>query len=171
MIKKTLYFGNPFYLSCQNDQMQVQVPHAKGIDKLLNNTIPVEDIGIVVLDNRQITITHHLISKLLENNAAVITCNENHLPSESKAERKIYSKFRKELMSDGFAMFQFSIYMRHCPSRENADVHINRVKKKLPEKGHIGIMCITDKQFGMMEIFYGRKVAEKETPMQQLELF
>jgi CRISPR-associated protein Cas1 len=81
MIKKTLYFGNPFYLSYQNDQMQVQVPHAKGIDKLLNNTIPVEDIGIVVLDNRQITISHHLISKLLENNAAVITCNENHLPT------------------------------------------------------------------------------------------
>lgn len=93
------------------------------------------------------------------------------LPTESKAERKIYSKFRKELLGDGFAMFQFSIYMRHCPSRENADVHIKRVKNKLPEKGHVGIMCITDKQFGMMEIFYGKKEAEKESPLQQLELF
>ncbi len=93
------------------------------------------------------------------------------LPTETKTERKIYARFRKDLMGDGFTMFQFSIYMRHCPSRENAEVHIKRVKKLLPEKGHVGIMCITDKQFGMMEIFYGRKVAEKETPLQQLELF
>jgi CRISPR-associated protein Cas2 len=93
------------------------------------------------------------------------------LPTETKTERKIYARFRKDLMGDGFTMFQFSIYMRHCPSRENAEVHIRRVKNLLPEKGHVGIMCITDKQFGMMEIFYGRKVAEKETPLQQLELF
>lgn len=93
------------------------------------------------------------------------------LPTETKTERKIYARFRKDLMGDGFTMFQFSIYLRHCPSRENADVHIKRVKKLLPEKGHVGIMCITDKQFGMMEIFYGKKLAEPETPMQQLMLF
>ena len=93
------------------------------------------------------------------------------LPTESATERKIAAKFRKEIMRDGFTMFQFSIYLRHCPSRENADVHIKRVKKLLPEKGHIGIMCVTDKQFGMMELFYGKKQAAKEEPMQQLELF
>jgi CRISPR-associated protein Cas2 len=93
------------------------------------------------------------------------------LPTESATERKIAAKFRKEIMRDGFTMFQFSIYLRHCPSRENADVHIKRVKNLLPEKGHIGIMCVTDKQFGMMELFYGKKQAEKEEPMQQLELF
>jgi CRISPR-associated protein Cas2 len=93
------------------------------------------------------------------------------LPTETKAERKIYARFRKDLMGDGFTMFQFSIYLRHCPSRENAEVHIKRVKKLLPAKGHVGIMCITDKQFGMMEIFYGQKLAETETPMQQLMLF
>jgi CRISPR-associated protein Cas2 len=93
------------------------------------------------------------------------------LPTETAIERKVASKFRKEIMRDGFTMFQFSIYLRYCPSRENADVHIKRVKNQLPEKGHVGIMCVTDKQFGMMEIFYGKKVAEKEEPMQQLELF
>jgi CRISPR-associated protein Cas2 len=93
------------------------------------------------------------------------------LPTESAAERKIYARFRKELMQDGFTMFQFSIYMRHCPSRENAEVHIKRVKSKLPKKGHVGIMCITDKQFGMMEIYYGKEKAEPEAPVQQLELF
>lgn len=93
------------------------------------------------------------------------------LPTETKKERKIYSDFRKKIMQDGFAMFQFSIYMRHCSSMQNAEVHIKRVKKILPEKGHIGIMTITDKQFGMMEIFYGKKLAEPVNIPQQLELF
>ncbi|NDV64839.1 CRISPR-associated endonuclease Cas2 [Bacteroides sp. 224] len=93
------------------------------------------------------------------------------LPTETKKERKIYSDFRKKIMADGFTMFQFSIYVRHCASRENADVHIKRVKKLLPEKGHIGILCITDKQFGDIELFYGKKEEKVSTPYQQLELF
>ena len=93
------------------------------------------------------------------------------LPTETAAERKVASKFRKEILGDGFSMFQFSIYLRHCPSRENADVHTKRVKKLLPEKGHIGILSITDKQFGDMEIFYGKKVAEAKKPVQQLQMF
>jgi CRISPR-associated protein Cas2 len=93
------------------------------------------------------------------------------LPTETKRERSIASKFRKEILRDGFAMFQFSIYLRYCSSRENAEVHINRIKRLLPEKGHIGIMTVTDKQFGMMELFYGK--IEKALPVtpQQLELF
>ena len=75
------------------------------------------------------------------------------LPTETKKDRKNYTRFRKEMLNDGFSMFQFSIYLRHCSSRENADVHIKRTKSKLPPKGHVGIICITDKQFGMMEVF------------------
>lgn len=93
------------------------------------------------------------------------------LPTETKKERKIYARFRKDILADGFSMFQFSIYMRHCASRENAEVHIKRVKKILPAQGHIGIMCITDKQFGMMEIFRGRELVEAPETVQQLELF
>ncbi len=93
------------------------------------------------------------------------------LPTETKKDRKIYSKFRKDLLQDGFAMFQFSIYLRHCASMENAEVHKKRVKKILPEKGHIGIMTITDKQFGMMEIYQGTKPSEIGNIPQQLELF
>jgi len=93
------------------------------------------------------------------------------LPVVTKKEKKIAARFRKDIMADGFSMFQFSIYMRHCPSRENADVHIKRVKKLLPEHGHIGILSITDKQFGMMELFYGRKPAERQGIPQQLEMF
>jgi CRISPR-associated protein Cas2 len=93
------------------------------------------------------------------------------LPTETKKDRKLYAKFRKDIMADGFNMFQFSIYLRHCPSRENADVHIQRVKKILPPKGNVGIMCITDKQFGMMEIFRGKELTVGPTGSQQLELF
>ena len=93
------------------------------------------------------------------------------LPTETKRERRVAAKFRKEIIADGFAIFQFSIYLRHCSSRENAEVHTKRVKKLLPELGHVGILSITDKQFGMMEIFYGRKVAERPNTPQQLELF
>lgn len=93
------------------------------------------------------------------------------LPTETKKERKIYAQFRKRLMMDGFTMFQFSIYLRHCPSAENADVHIKRVKSFLPEVGSVGIMRITDKQFGDMEIFYGKKPSVQQQPVQQLELF
>lgn len=93
------------------------------------------------------------------------------LPTETKKERSVAAKFRKEIMRDGFAMFQFSIYLRHCSSRENADVHIKRVKNLLPEKGHIGIMTVTDKQFGMMELFYGKKEKALPDTPQQLELF
>jgi CRISPR-associated protein Cas2 len=93
------------------------------------------------------------------------------LPTETPKERKIATNFRKDILKDGFTMFQFSIYLRHCASRENAEVHIKRVKKILPEKGHIGIMCITDKQFGDMEIFFGKKSKEKDPGSQQLEMF
>jgi len=93
------------------------------------------------------------------------------LPVVTKKEKKIAARFRKDIMADGYRMFQFSIYMRHCSSRENADVHIKRVKSLLPELGHVGIMCVTDKQFGMMELFFGRKPKEVQAPPQQLELF
>ena len=93
------------------------------------------------------------------------------LPTDTKKDRRQASLFRKRLIQDGFSMFQFSIYMRHCPSRENAMVHIKRVKSFLPPNGHVGIMQITDKQFGMIELFYQKKEAEKPKMHQQLSLF
>ena len=93
------------------------------------------------------------------------------LPTETKKERKAYADFRKKIMADGFTMFQFSIYVRHCPSGENAEVHIKRVKSILPEYGQVGILKITDKQFGDMELFYCQKPSSSQPPIQQLELF
>lgn len=93
------------------------------------------------------------------------------LPTETKKERRAAARFRHDLMEDGFTMFQFSIYVRHCASRENADVHIRRTKALLPEKGHVGILTVTDKQFGMIELFYGQKESKRPDTPQQLELF
>ena len=91
--------------------------------------------------------------------------------TDTKKERKAATDFRKMLMRDGFTMFQFSIYMRHCASKENADVHVKRVKSILPEHGHVGIMTITDKQFGEIILYDGRVSQEPNAPDQQLELF
>ncbi len=93
------------------------------------------------------------------------------LPTETKAERKAANLFRKNLIKDGFSMFQFSIYLRNCPSRENANVHIKRTKNNLPKHGNIGIICITDKQFGNMELYNGKKQTDLPNTTQQLELF
>ncbi len=93
------------------------------------------------------------------------------LPTNTKRERKQASLFRKRLLKDGFSMFQYSIYMRHCPSKENSNVHIKRVKSFLPPEGHIVIMQITDKQFGMIEIFYSKQPESKPVMHQQLSMF
>lgn len=61
------------------------------------------------------------------------------LPTQTQKQRKSAAKFRKRIMSDGFNMFQFSIYIRNCSSLENAEVHIKRVKSMMPDEGHIGI--------------------------------
>ncbi len=93
------------------------------------------------------------------------------LPTETKRDKKAYMDFRKALQKDGFTMFQFSIYVRHCASMENADVHIKRVKSFLPKYGKVGIMCITDKQFSNIHLFYGAVPQRPNAPYQQLELF
>lgn len=93
------------------------------------------------------------------------------LPTDTKKERKAAADFRKSLIGDGFTMFQFSIYVRNCPSVENAAVHIARVKRSLPEYGKVCIMRITDRQFDDMELFIGKKNAELPPVEQQLELF
>ena len=77
MIKRTLFFGNPAYLSTRNEQLVVNFPE----DDKPEATIPIEDLGYVVLEHPQITITNGLLMKLIQNKTAVITCNKQHLPN------------------------------------------------------------------------------------------
>ncbi len=93
------------------------------------------------------------------------------LPTETKREKKTYTDFRKALLKDGFTMFQFSIYVRHCASMENAEVHIKRIHNNLPRLGKVGILCITDKQFANIQLFYGENPQAPKAPYHQLELF
>ena len=87
MIKKTLCFSNPAYLSFKNSQLVIKLPEVERNDALPDSfkqdavrTIPIEDIGVVVLDNKQITITQAVLDALLENNCAVVSCDGNHMP-------------------------------------------------------------------------------------------
>lgn len=80
MIKKTLYFGNPAYLSLRLEQLVIKTQRQDDDGESITRTIPIEDVGVVVLDHRQITITQGVMEKLLENNCAVITCDSRHLP-------------------------------------------------------------------------------------------
>lgn len=85
MIKRTLYFGNPAYLSLSNNQLVIKKPDDGDLplDDSIETvrTIPIEDIGVVVLDNRQLTVTSGAMEQLLENNVAVITCDSHSMPS------------------------------------------------------------------------------------------
>ena len=93
------------------------------------------------------------------------------LPTGTKQARRDYALFRKSLLTDGFMRLQYSVYIRHCPSRESADVHISRVQANLPPDGDVRIITITDKQFGRMLRFFGKKRKKTEDAPRQLELF
>jgi CRISP-associated protein Cas1 len=83
MIKRTLYFGNPAYLSKQNEQLRIKNPSDKDEERCAQkmNTVPIEDIGIIILDHPQITVTQALISSLLDNNAGIIVADSSHMPN------------------------------------------------------------------------------------------
>ena len=93
------------------------------------------------------------------------------LPTETKTDRKRATGFRKALIDDGFLMFQFSIYIRHCASAANAEVHMKRIQSFLPQFGKVGILCITDKQFGDLHLYFGKKPSPLPLAGVQLELF
>jgi CRISPR-associated protein Cas2 len=93
------------------------------------------------------------------------------LPTETKKERKAAAGFRKNLVKDGFTMFQYSAYVRHCPSKENADAHVGRINRLVPSKGEIAILRVTDKQFGEMVIYRGEDDKPKGEVWIQLSLF
>ncbi len=81
MIKRTLNFGNPAYLSKKDNQLTIKFPTKKGEVEKDVITIPIEDIGIVILENPQITISHKLLASLIENNVAVVTSDSKYRPN------------------------------------------------------------------------------------------
>ena len=93
------------------------------------------------------------------------------LPVDTKQARRAYTRFRKFLLKDGFTRMQFSVYVRHCASKENTQVHVNRIEHHVPGDGEVRVLTITDKQFEHMRVFWGKMRKPPEPPPQQLELF
>lgn len=93
------------------------------------------------------------------------------LPVTTKEDRRRATQFRQLLLKLGFDMMQFSVYARYFPREEAAETLRKRVRKGIPPHGQVRLMLVTDKQFGKMEIFYGKKRADAETPPDQLQLF
>ena len=91
------------------------------------------------------------------------------LPTDTKTARRQYTRFRKFLLDDSFTMMQYSVYMRHCASDDNAAVHIKRIKHGLPPEGEVRIVKITDQQFAKIEVYYGKKRQPVEQAPAQLE--
>lgn len=81
MIKRTLCIETPCHLKCANEQLVVSYAHIKGLEDRADKTVPIEDIGMLILEHQQITLSHYLLDKLIANNTAVITCNETRHPS------------------------------------------------------------------------------------------
>lgn len=93
------------------------------------------------------------------------------LPTDTKLQRHQYSVFRKYILKQGFTMFQYSVYTRHCVSYEVMNVFQRKIENNLPPCGMVTLLPVTDKQFGLIKHFYGAaKAAAPEKP-QQLMLF
>ncbi|MCK4983611.1 MAG: CRISPR-associated endonuclease Cas2 [Victivallaceae bacterium] len=92
------------------------------------------------------------------------------LPVGSKEERRRATDFRKALLFDGFDMMQFSVYTRACPTKENAEVHVKRIKYAIPPDGKVSILAVTDKQFSMLINYWGAKPEKPPDPPEQLLL-
>ena len=93
------------------------------------------------------------------------------LPVTLKKDRKAASRFRKDLLKDGFSMMQFSVYNRHCASKESASVHLKRVRGLMPQRGQVSILQVTDKQYGNIMNYWGKKSDPLPEGPKQLELF
>jgi len=93
------------------------------------------------------------------------------LPVVTQKERRDYTRFRKSLLAEGFMMMQYSVYARYCPSEESSEAYRRRVGAAVPPDGHVRLLCVTDRQFGKMEVYYGKNREPVEDPPAQLLLF
>jgi CRISP-associated protein Cas1 len=81
MIKRTIHIGSPCRLSSKNEQLVIKYDHVPGQENIADKTVPIEDIGIIVLEHEQITLSHPLLDKLIQNNAAIVSCNDKKHPT------------------------------------------------------------------------------------------
>ena len=93
------------------------------------------------------------------------------LPVKTKREKRDYVRFRNLLLDNGFSQMQYSVYARFCGSEEIADTYRHRIERKLPPDGYVRLLAVTDRQFGKMQSFHGKKHSTPESKPTQLSLF
>ncbi|MFC1890297.1 CRISPR-associated endonuclease Cas2 [Thermodesulfobacteriota bacterium] len=93
------------------------------------------------------------------------------LPVVTKEDRLEYTRFRKKLLTEGFLMLQYSVYARYCASEEVSKSHRRRIKAMLPPRGEVRMLSVTDRQWGKMDVFQGKRRYTSEEPPKQLLLF
>lgn len=94
------------------------------------------------------------------------------LPTNTKADRRSATRFRKFLLDDGFDMLQYSVYTRLCPNRDGAEKHMLRVKRNSPDVGSVRVLYLTEHQFATMYVLVGEKtLQEAAIPTTQLAFF
>lgn len=93
------------------------------------------------------------------------------LPVDDSQARREYTTFRKELVREGFAMLQFSVYARYFGSEEAATARRRRLRQALPPRGQVRFLAVTDRQFGKMEVHIGKTRGHPEEPPAQMLLF
>jgi CRISPR-associated protein Cas2 len=93
------------------------------------------------------------------------------LPVDTPKARRNYTRFRTALLDEGFSMLQYSVYARYFASEEANAAKRKRIKEILPPDGEVRLLAVTDHQFGKMEVFRGKKLADPEAPPSQLAFF
>lgn len=93
------------------------------------------------------------------------------LPVTTKEARKAATNLRKALLREGFSMLQYSVYARYCASEDKSIIYRKRLQPLFPREGQVRLMAITDRQFGKMEVFSGKKKGKPEQPPEQLLFF
>ena len=93
------------------------------------------------------------------------------LPVNDKKARRAYARFRNLLLENGFSQMQYSVYARCCDTDETAQTHRNKIVSQLPRDGHVRLLTVTDRQFGKMEVYFGKTRNNPEPKPKQLQLF
>ena len=93
------------------------------------------------------------------------------LPVDTKAARRQYVRFRNYLLHEGFSMLQYSVYARYCASEERTRGFRRRIQLELPPEGEVRLLSVTDRQFGKMEVYHGKKRKKTENKPEQILLF
>ena len=92
----------------------------------------------------------------------------SNLPVDTKSEQREYRKFRNYIMSEGFVMIQYSVYVRVCPKREYAQSLSKRIQKNVPKQGNIRLLSVTEKQYSEMKLLVGKNSAKEKIGMERL---